>query len=67
MSLKDELLKSKMTQHIPMAKVSQPKVGVVMHEFGQGNLHSGSQSGPKVKSHKQAVAIALAEAAKHKV
>ena len=33
----------------------------VMHEFKEGSLHSGSKSGPKVKSRKQAVAIMLSE------
>ena len=33
----------------------------VMHKWGQGELHSGSKSGPKVKSQKQAVAIMLSE------
>ena len=33
----------------------------VMHKWGQGTLHSGSKSGPKVKSQKQAVAIMLSE------
>lgn len=33
-----------------------------MHRWGQGKLHSGSPTGPKVKSQKQAVAIALSEA-----
>ena len=33
----------------------------VMHEFKHGELRSGT-SGPKVKSRKQAVAIALSEA-----
>lgn len=33
----------------------------VMHKFGKGELHSGSKSGPKVKSQKQAVAIMLSE------
>jgi hypothetical protein len=32
-----------------------------MHKWGQGELHSGSKSGPKVKSQKQAVAIMLSE------
>lgn len=32
-----------------------------MREFGEGNLHSGSKSGPKVKSRKQAIAIGLSE------
>ena len=33
----------------------------VMHKWGAGELHSGSKSGPKVKSQKQAVAIMLSE------
>lgn len=37
------------------------KVKKVMHEFKQRALHSGSKSGPKVKSRKQAIAIALSE------
>jgi hypothetical protein len=38
------------------------KVGKVMREFKEGTLHSGSKKGPKVKSRKQAIAIALSEA-----
>ena len=34
----------------------------VMHEYKRGQLHSGSRKGPKVKSRKQAVAIAMSEA-----
>ena len=37
------------------------KVETVMHEFKHGTLHSGSKTGPKVKSRKQAVAIAMSE------
>lgn len=37
----------------------QEKVGVVMHEFKHGKLHSGS--GAKVKSRAQAIAIAMHE------
>ena len=37
------------------------KVQTVMHEWGKGQLHSGSPRGPKVTSQKQAVAIALSE------
>ena len=33
----------------------------VMHKWKAGKLHSGSASGPKVKSQKQAVAIMLSE------
>lgn len=40
------------------------KVHKVMSEWKRGSLHSGSKHGPKVKSQKQAVAIALSEARK---
>ena len=33
----------------------------VMHKWKQGDLHSGSKSGPTVKGQKQAVAIMLSE------
>ena len=38
------------------------KVAKVMREYKAGKLHSGSKKGPKVKSKKQAIAIALSEA-----
>lgn len=37
------------------------KVEKVMHEWKEGELHSGSKHGPRVKSRKQAIAIALSE------
>lgn len=37
------------------------KVKKVMGEYKRGTLHSGPSKGPKVKSRKQAVAIALSE------
>jgi hypothetical protein len=40
------------------------KVAKVMGEFKKGELHSGSKEGPKVKSPKQAMAIAMSEAGK---
>lgn len=43
---------------------AQKKVKKVMHEWKEGDLHSGSKHGPKVKSQKQAIAIALSEARK---
>ena len=38
------------------------KIGRVMGEFKEKKLRSGSKRGPKVKSIKQAMAIALSEA-----
>lgn len=49
-----------------MTKAQTAKVGKVMGEFKSGDLHSGSKSGPVVKSRKQAVAIAMSEAGKKK-
>ena len=49
----------------PMTKLAaggQAKVGKVMGEYKSGTLHSGSKTGPVVKSPKQAIAIALSEA-----
>ena len=43
-------------------KRGKAKVKKVMHEWKEGELHSGSKKGPVVKSQKQAVAIALSEA-----
>lgn len=37
------------------------KVEKVMHEYKEGDLHSGSPEGPEVKSRKQAIAIGLSE------
>jgi len=42
----------------------EKKVEKVMREFKEDKLHSGSKKGPKVKSRKQAIAIALSEARK---
>jgi hypothetical protein len=44
------------------AKTGPKKVARVMREYKKGTLHSGSKRGPRVKSRKQAVAIALSEA-----
>ena len=41
--------------------MAKDKVEKVMHEFKEGELHSGSKKGPKVTSRKQAVAIGMSE------
>lgn len=51
------------TTNQKMTKAGQKKVGSVMHEFKTGQLHSG-KGGKVVKSRDQAIAIAMAEAAK---
>lgn len=56
-------------RHKPFTSVAYKKGGKVekvMHEFGEGKLHSGSKKGPKVTNPKQAIAIALSEAGKAK-
>lgn len=50
-------MKKKMTK-------GQKKVKKVMHEFKEGELHSGSKKGAVVTNPKQAVAIGLSEARK---
>lgn len=45
-----------------MKKGRKGKVAKVMREYKRGSLHSGSKRGPKVKSRKQAIAIAMSEA-----
>jgi len=42
-------------------KAQQRKVHKVMREYKEGSLRSGSKHGPKVKSRRQAVAIAMSE------
>jgi hypothetical protein len=46
--------------------MKKKKVKKVMHEWKEGDLHSGSKKGPVVKKRKQAIAIALSEARKEK-
>jgi hypothetical protein len=58
----DGFKNSTKTQYMKDGSVGERKIGRVMEEFTKGKLHSGSKEGPKVKSTKQAVAIALNEA-----
>lgn len=50
------------SQNMKMTK-KQAKIGKVMGEFKEGTLHSG-KGGKVVKDPKQAIAIAISEAAK---
>ena len=38
------------------------KIEKTLHEFKEGELHSGSKTGPKVTNRKQAIAIAINQA-----
>jgi len=53
----------KLKKMVKVAK-KENKVSKVMHEYKEGELHSGSKKGPQVRSRKQAIAIALSEARK---
>ena len=53
----------KKKKETPKAKA---KVKKVMHEYKEGELHSGSKKGPIVSNPKQAIAIALSESRKKK-
>lgn len=48
------------------AAFEKNKIHMTMSEFKHGTLHSGSKTGPKVKSRKQAVAIAINQAKRAK-
>jgi hypothetical protein len=47
-------------------KRKKNKIRVVMEEFKEGTLRSGSKKGPKVRKRKQAIAIAISEARRAK-
>ena len=49
-----------------MIMKAKAKIKKVMHEYKEGDLHSGSKKGPVVKNPKQAIAIALSESRKRK-
>jgi hypothetical protein len=46
------------------SKKAQAKIKKTMHEFKEGDLHSGSKKGPIVESRPQAIAIGLSQARK---
>ena len=61
---KDKALFKKAKKIKKSNEKKENKIEKVMHEFKEGSLSSGSKKGPKVKSRKQAIAIALSEARK---
>lgn len=50
--------------HKRHSDIGKKKMELTMHEFKEGELHSGSKHGPKVESRKQAIAIGLSQARK---
>jgi len=62
--LQDEKLKPGKVMKAKTGKLAEKKISKVMKEYKEGKLHSSSKKGPKVKSKKQAIAIALSEARK---
>lgn len=48
------------------SKKVKAKIEKVMHEFKEGELHSGSKKGPVVTNPKQGIAIAISESKKSK-
>lgn len=48
------------------AGLSRMKMHKTMSEYKHGTLHSGSKKGPRVTSRKQAIAIAINQARRHR-
>ena len=65
-SLAGAIGRGKMKSKPKTKAAKQEKMGDVMHEFRVGKLHSGSKTGPKVKSRKQAIAIGLSQSGQAK-
>jgi hypothetical protein len=63
---KDKALFKKAKKIKKSNEAKEDKISKVMHEYKEGDLKSGSKKGPKVKSRKQALAIALAESRRSK-
>lgn len=59
--VKEKKDEKKKTQKTPKGDKAHKKITKVMREYKHGELHSGSKKGPKVKSRRQAIAIALSE------
>lgn len=46
---------------MPLKGTKKQKMKQAMHEYKEGEMHSGSKKGPVVTNPKQAIAIALSE------
>lgn len=65
MSMADHLTKMRGSGKLKPSRIKfKSKMHRVMSEFKTGSLHSGSKTGPKVASRKQAIAIGISEAKK---
>jgi DNA-directed RNA polymerase subunit E'/Rpb7 len=60
----EKIKESSKTKGPKKKKRTKSKIGIVMEEFKQGKLHSGSKKGPIVTNPKQAIAIGISEAKK---
>jgi flagellar biosynthesis protein FlhB len=58
------MAKKKISKKMEKSPVFKKKVKKVMREAAEGELHSGSKSGPIVTNPKQKIAIALSEGKK---
>lgn len=64
--VKGSHMKNKKRNAHRIADKQKEKIATVMREFKHGQLHSGSETGPKVTDRQQAIAIALSESRKVK-
>lgn len=55
-----------MKRQVSKKSKAKLKIKKVMHEFKEGDLHSGSKKGPVISNPKQAIAIAISESKKKK-
>jgi ribosomal protein L21E len=63
---KKKVVKKKIKASAQPKKIKKKKIGKVEKEYKEGELHSGSKTGPVVEKKDEAVAIAISEAKKSK-
>lgn len=62
----DKKMKKEHSKKSVKSKKGKEKIKVVMDEFKEGGLHSGSKNGPIVTNPKQGIAIAISESKRKK-